>query len=78
MNSQGGLDPETALQIKKLIQEKDVAVRDENFDLAKQLKDTIDRLNSIGQQLTTLEEQKRLAINSEDFDAAKGLKIQIE
>ena len=78
VNSQGGLDPETALQIKKLIQEKDVAVRDENFDLAKQLKDTIDRLNSIGQQLTTLEEQKRLAINSEDFDAAKGLKIQIE
>jgi centrosomal protein CEP104 len=55
-----------------------MAVRDENFDLAKQIKDTIDRLNSIGQQLTTLEEQKRLAISSEDFDAAKGLKIQIE
>ena len=35
VNSQGGLDPETALQIKKLQQEKDMAVRDENFDLAK-------------------------------------------
>jgi len=47
-SSQGGLDPETALQIKKLQQEKDMAVRDENFDLAKQIKDTIDRLSSIG------------------------------
>lgn len=33
--NQGGLDPETALQIKNLQQEKDIAVRDENFDLAK-------------------------------------------
>lgn len=73
--SQGGLDPETALQIKKLQQEKDVAVRDENFDLAKQIKDTIDRLNSIGQQLTKLEDQKRQAISNEDFDSAKQLKI---
>ena len=29
-----GLDPETAIQIKKLTQEKDKAVRDEDFDLA--------------------------------------------
>jgi len=72
------LDPETALQIKKLQQQKDMAVRDEDFDAAKQLKETIDRLSSIGQQLTDLEEQKRLAIHNEDFDAAKHLKLQID
>jgi len=46
-------------------------VRDEDFDLAKQIKDTINRLNSIGQQLTKLEQAKRLAISNEDFDVAK-------
>jgi len=35
MSEQGGFDPETALQIRKLAQEKDIAIRDENFDLAK-------------------------------------------
>ena len=71
MNNDGGLDPETALQIRKLQQEKDLAVRDENFDLAKQLKDTIERLKAVGQELAKLEEQKRLAVHNEDFDVAK-------
>mgnify|MGYP002631232398 CR=1 FL=1 len=70
-NQSAGLDPETAIQIKKLQNEKDRAVRDEDFDLAKQIKDTINRLNSIGQQLTKLEQAKRLAISNEDFDVAK-------
>jgi|TARA_B110001450_G_C17552877_1_gene453404 hypothetical protein len=39
--------------------------------LAKSIKDTIDRLNSIGKQLTTLEAHKRQAIENEDFDSAK-------
>lgn len=59
-------------------QEKDKAVRDEDFDLAKNIKDTINRLQSIGHELTKLEQQKRQAINNEDFDTAKQLKMQIE
>lgn len=41
------------------------------------MKGSIDRLYSIGQQLTSLEEQKRLAIEQEDFDSAKMLKVRI-
>lgn len=73
----GQLDPETAIQIQNLQQQKDQAVKDENFDLAKQVKESIDRLFAIGQQLTALEEQKRLAIEQEDFDSAKMLKVRI-
>jgi hypothetical protein len=57
-----------------LQQEKDMAVRNEDFDLAKSLKDSIERLKSIGSEITSLEDQKRIAINNEDFDAAKILK----
>ena len=53
-------------------------MRDENFDLAKNIKETITRLSAIGQQLTTLERNKRMAIENEDFDAAKNIKMQIE
>jgi len=51
-----------------------MAVRNEDFDLAKSLKDSIERLKSIGSEITSLEDQKRIAINNEDFDAAKILK----
>ena len=57
--------------------EKDAAIREENFDLAKQIKQTIERLQVLSGYLKTLEDQKRLAIISEDFDLAKNLKIQI-
>ena len=73
-----GLDPETAIQIQKLQKQKDQAVREENFDMAKQFKETIDRLHSIGQELTHLETQKKQAIESEDFDQAKVLKMRIQ
>lgn len=53
-------------------------MREENFDLAKQIKETINRLQGIGTQLTKLEEQKRLAVQNEDFDMAKQLKFQID
>lgn len=53
-------------------------MREEDFDLAKSIKDTINRLQSIGHELTKLEHQKRLAIQNEDFDAAKQLKTQLE
>ena len=53
-------------------------MRNEDFDLAKSLKDSIERLKSIGSEITSLEDQKRIAIQNEDFDAAKTLKRQIE
>lgn len=59
MSNQSGLDPETALQIRKLEAEKSKAIREEDFDLAKQIKDTINRLSSIGQELTKLDAMKR-------------------
>ena len=65
-----GLDPETAIQ--KLTQEKDKAVRDENFDLAQYIKGTITRLQSYDQQLKQLEHQKRFAVQN-----ANQLKLQI-
>jgi len=77
-NQNTGLDPETAIQIKKLQQEKDNAVRNEDFDLAKEIKDTINRLMSIGTELTKLENEKQQAVANEDFDVAKQLKMQID
>ena len=53
-------------------------MREENFDMAKQYKETIDRLHAIGQELTHLEAQKKQAIESEDFDQAKILKMRIQ
>lgn len=70
-------DTETANQIRELEQKKQEAVREENFDLAKQLKLTITRLTQVSQQLAQLESQKKAAIQNEDFDQAKQLKLQI-
>ena len=78
MSNQQGLDPETALQIRKLEAEKAKAIRDEDFDLAKNIKDTISRLSAIGQELTKLDAMKRQAIENEDFDSAKQIKQQID
>jgi len=50
----------------------------EDFDEAKRLKDTIERLRSISTHISQLEERKRIAIRNEDYDAAKIIKIEIE
>jgi len=50
----------------------------EDFDEAKRLKETIDRLKSISTHISQLEERKRIAIQNEDYDAAKIIKIEIE
>ena len=68
------MDPETQKQIKLLQQQKEEAVKNENFDQAKQLKESIDKLMAVSQQLLGLEEQKKMAIDQEDFDLAKNLK----
>ena len=55
-----------------------MAIREENFDVAKQVKETIDRLYAIGKELSDLEAMKRQAVDSEDFDKAKQIKMRIQ
>lgn len=50
----------------------------EDFDEAKRLKETIERLKTVAGHISNLEERKRLAIQSEDYEAAKVIKIEIE
>ena len=50
----------------------------EDFDEAKRLKETIDRLKSISTHISQLEQRKNNAIKNEDYDAAKIIKAEIE
>jgi len=74
----GSYDPVTLEKLKMLTSAKDKAVSEENFDEAKRIKDIIDKLKSIGKQLSALEQKKRLAIENEDYESAKILKAEIE
>ena len=71
-------DPVTTDRLKQLIAAKDKAVENEDFDEAKKLRDVIDRLKSVGQQLMLLEERKRNAIAKEEYEAAKVIKMEID
>jgi centrosomal protein CEP104 len=71
-------DPHTAERLKALYAAKAKAIENEDFDEAKKLKETIERLKSVGRALLTLEEKKRLAIENEDYDTAKVVKVEIE
>eukprot|EP00668_Euglena_longa_P032224 GGOE01041524.1.p1 GENE.GGOE01041524.1~~GGOE01041524.1.p1 ORF type:complete len:857 (-),score=246.28 GGOE01041524.1:242-2812(-) len=72
------LDPVTAQKIKDFEAQKTVAVQNEEFDVAKQLKVKIDALKSVASRLQQLETDKRQAIAQEDYDRAKALKMEIE
>jgi len=50
----------------------------DDFDEAKRIKDTIDRLKVVSTQISQLEERKAIAIKNEDYDAAKIIKLEIE
>lgn len=69
-------DPETAQLIRQLDSKKETAVKDERFDLAKQLKQIIAELQKVGEVLCRLEVEKRRAIEREDYDTAKQRKLQ--
>ncbi len=64
------------IKILKGLQEE--AIKTEDFDEAKKLKENIERTILIGRKLLTLEEDKRQAIENQDFDQAKLLKNEIE
>lgn len=64
--------------LKGLYAAKERAVINENFDEAKKLKVSIDRLKAISSHLGQLEDRKRLAIINEDYDSAKLIKLEID
>jgi centrosomal protein CEP104 len=71
-------DPQTSERLRQLQASKDRAVENEDFDEAKKLREAIERLKMMGQQLYYLEERKRNAISNEDYDAAKVIKMEID
>lgn len=71
-------DSSTLERLKDLEEAKSKAIREENYDEAKRIKEAIERLKHIGAQLQALEERKVIAIQNEDFDSAKIIKQEIE
>ena len=71
-------DVVTGERLKNLTAAKNRAVENEDFDEAKRLKETIDKLKSVGYQLQQLEDRKRAAINNEDYESAKIIKQEID
>jgi len=71
-------DSTTLKRLKVLYKAKERAIDKEDFDEAKRIKDAIDRLKSVSQQLIQLEERKSIAIKNDDFDSAKIIKYEIE
>lgn len=71
------LDPILLDKLKVLSSRKDAAVEEEDYDRAKRVKEFMDKLKLLGEQIFKLELQKKLAIENEDFDSAKILKYEI-
>lgn len=85
-NSMGGpsleeelnIDKNTMETLKSLYQAKERAIELEDFDEAKRIKETIERLKTVAGHIAQLEERKRIAIQKEDYEAAKIIKQEIE
>lgn len=56
------VDQGTVAKIQELEMRKRKAVQDENFDLAKNIKEEIERVKSVAVQISRLEERKQEAI----------------
>lgn len=56
------VDANTMARIRELEMMKKKAVENEDYDLAKDIKDDIDRLKSVAIQISSLEERKQEAI----------------
>lgn len=78
MENEMEFDSATLDKLKALGAAKQRAIDNEDYDEAKRLKDSIERLKNVGYQLLQLEERKRAAIVSEDFDTAKIIKLEID
>jgi len=71
-------DPEVAEIIRRLDKRKKQAVREENFEVAKRMKQAINDLQKVGEKLARYELEKRKAVENEDYDLAKVKKDQME
>ncbi|KAJ8021473.1 hypothetical protein HOLleu_38689 [Holothuria leucospilota] len=71
-------DPEVAQIIRKLDLRKNEAVLQEEYDIAKRLKQAIADLQKVGERIGRYEVEKRRAIETEDYDLAKVKKIQMD
>jgi len=71
-------DPKTARLIREVHEAKEKAVEDEEYELAKELKQEENRLKQVGSSLAKLEASKREAVSQEDYDEAAAIKKQIE
>eukprot|EP01060_Flectonema_neradi_P014389 TRINITY_DN2108_c0_g1_i2.p1 TRINITY_DN2108_c0_g1~~TRINITY_DN2108_c0_g1_i2.p1 ORF type:complete len:861 (+),score=179.37 TRINITY_DN2108_c0_g1_i2:250-2832(+) len=71
-------DPVTLKKIRELTTVKQNAVQEEDYDLAKKMKEQIDSLKLVGNNLLMLENQKSQAVAVEDYDLAKALKQEID
>lgn len=72
------VDAITAGHIEELQALKAAAVEAEDYDAAKRLKASVDRLRSIGAKIAALEARKAAAVAAEDYDSAKALKTEVE
>ena len=72
------VDPVTASKIREIHAQKENAVAREDYDEAKRLRDSINRLKAVGAKVAHLEHRKRSAIEAEDYDAAKVIKSEID
>ena len=74
----GTMDATTGARVRELSQHKARAVEEEDYDLAKALKDQIELLKDYGSQIALLEARKDVAVDAEDYGTAKELKKQID
>jgi hypothetical protein len=72
------LDSKTLEQLRRLETLKREAVKNEDYQMAKNLKDRIQRLKNLGEQIALLESRKEKAIAKEDYDSAMVLKEEIQ
>ncbi len=71
-------DPTTLDRLKVLNAAKERAVKNDDYEEAKRLKEAIDRLKQIGVQLMHLDERKIQAARNEDYDSARIIKAEID
>ena len=71
-------DQETNTRLRQLEMDKAIAVQNENYEQAKSLRNQIDRLKSVGVQLSSLDAQKQLAVSTENYDQARKIKDEMD
>lgn len=71
------IDGGVMAMLQELFAAKDAAVAAEDYEEAKRLKVSIEKLRAVGVQLCDLERKKIAAVAREDYDAAKLIKDEI-